>query len=344
MRLTAGIACMLLAFALLAACGGDSADRPSADDLAAAICAATPQAPVTVQASDITEASGIAASRQNKDVLWLHNDSGDTARVFAIDRTGALLGTYTLAAADAIDWEDMAIGPGPEKDVDYLYLADIGDNAAQRSEIDVYRVPEPRVTKGDTPTMNALSGVEKLALRYPDHPHDAETFMVDWMNGDLLIITKELSNNVSGVFRALPWYVDTISEIVRLMPNSSGAGMLEQIATIDFRSLSLAATPGPDAPALVRALPLLPTGGDMSRDGSLIAIRSYGAVWVWARPPDATMADVFATQPCEAPSIAEQQGEAIALDPDGRGYVSTSEGANPPLHHFSTQLRSYVGA
>jgi hypothetical protein len=341
MRLTAGIACMLLAFALLAACGGDNkADRPSADALAAAICAATPQAPVTVQASDITEASGIAASRQNKDVLWLHNDSGDTARVFAIDRTGALLGTYTLAAADAIDWEDMAIGPGPEKDVDYLYLADIGDNAAQRSEIDVYRVPEPRVTKGDTPTTNELSGVEKLALRYPDHPHDAETFMVDWMNHDLLIVTKELGSKVSGVFRALPELTSDISpEQQRVAPvaDAGGAHTLEQIATIDFSSLSLAATPGPDAPALVRALPLLPTGGDMSRDASVIAIRTYGAVWVWARPQDATMADVFATQPCEAPFAVEQQGEAIAFDPDGRGYVTTSEGANPPLHHFSTQ-------
>ncbi len=308
--------------AFLAACGGESADRPSANDLAAAICAATPEAPGTLQASDITEASGIAASRQNKDVLWVHNDSGDTARVFAIDRHGALLGTYTLAGAEAIDWEDMAIGPGPERGVDYLYLADIGDNAAQRSEIDVYRVPEPRVTKGDTPTTNALTGVEKLVLRYPDHPHDAETFMVDWMNHDLLIITKELAGNVSGVFRAHPDVTPDVPEV------------LEQIATIDFSSLTLAATPGPDAPALARALPLLPTGGDMSRDASVIAIRTYGAVWVWARLPDATMADVFATKPCEAPSIAEQQGEAIAFEPDGSGYVTTSEGVNPPIHRF----------
>jgi len=43
------------------------------------------------------------------------------------------------------------------------------------------------------------------------------------------------------------------------------------------------------------------------------------------------------TLPCEAPSAIEPQGEAIAFDRDGRGYTTISEGANPPLHHFSAK-------
>jgi hypothetical protein len=318
------VPCSLLLIAI-AACGGGKAEL-TADDLAAALCAATAQPDATVQASDITEASGLAASRRNKDVLWVHNDSGDTARVFAIDRSGAPLGTYTLAGADAVDWEDMAIGPGPGRAVDYLYLADIGDNAAQRPEVVVYRIPEPDVGGGDTPVPQVeRTGAEKLVLRYPDQPHDAETFMVDWMNGDLLIITKDLGTNVSGVYRALPG----------VTPDTPTT--MDQVASIDFSALTLAATPGPGAPVIVQAAALVPTGGDMSRDGKLIAIRTYGAVFVWARPPDATMADVFATQPCEAPSIAEQQGEAIAIDPDSKGYTTISEGESPPLHRFTAE-------
>ncbi|NLT76895.1 MAG: hypothetical protein GXX98_10255, partial [Planctomycetes bacterium] len=62
----------------------------------------------------IQEASGLVASRKNPGVLWVHNDSGDTARVFAIDTRGNLLGVCSVTGAKARDWEDIAIGPGPD--------------------------------------------------------------------------------------------------------------------------------------------------------------------------------------------------------------------------------------
>jgi hypothetical protein len=64
----------------------------------------------TVESSLINESSGIAASRENSDVLWTHNDAGDSARVFAMNTEGAHLGIYYLSVAGATDWEDMAIG------------------------------------------------------------------------------------------------------------------------------------------------------------------------------------------------------------------------------------------
>jgi len=42
-------------------------------------------------------------SRKNAGVLWIHNDSGDGPRLFAVDRSGMLLGTYTLQGASADD-------------------------------------------------------------------------------------------------------------------------------------------------------------------------------------------------------------------------------------------------
>ena len=66
----------------------------------------------------------------------------------------------TLAGADAVDWEDIAAQDG------VLYVGDIGDNAARRPEIVVYRLSEPGAA-GDVEA-------ERLVLHYADGPHDAE--------------------------------------------------------------------------------------------------------------------------------------------------------------------------
>ena len=289
---SARFAVAALAFALLAAaCGGGKAPLT-----AATLCGATSEVAGTVSggwSDQLIEISGLASSRRNDGVIWAHNDSGDTARVFALGPRGNHVQTYTLSGAEAIDWEDMAIGPGPDEDVDYLYLADIGDNAAQRADIAVYRVLEPEVsTTGDTPTDHPLGEVEKLTLRYPDRAHDAETLLVDPVGGDLLIVTKELAGGPSFVFRA-PGSIEP--DVVTT---------LEEVATINFAGLDSSVTPPADAPQLVRAVPFLPTGGDMSPNGRLIAIRTYGTVWIWERPGDAPAWDAFSSPPCEAPALA----------------------------------------
>ncbi len=76
------------------------------------------------------ESSGLVVSKKNPNTIWVNNDSGDTARLFAISTTGALRGIYALDGATAFDWEDIAMGPGPKKNVPYLYVGDTGDNAA----------------------------------------------------------------------------------------------------------------------------------------------------------------------------------------------------------------------
>ena len=55
------------------------------------------------------------------------------------------LGVCNIDGARCRDWEDIAIGPGPDPNQHYLYIGDIGDNRGEYREIVVYRVPEPRV-------------------------------------------------------------------------------------------------------------------------------------------------------------------------------------------------------
>ena len=76
----------------------------------------------------INEASGIVASRKNPNIFWTHNDSGDKNRIYVFNYTGKHLGEYYLNDCNARDWEDIAIGPGPEDNSDYLYVGEIGDN------------------------------------------------------------------------------------------------------------------------------------------------------------------------------------------------------------------------
>ena len=97
----------------------------------------------TITDPALVEISGLAASRTVPGVLWANNDSGDGPRVYALSAAGELLGTYDLAGAEAIDWEDIAVGPGPDPSLHYVYVGDIGQNGGLRDQVEVYRVPEP---------------------------------------------------------------------------------------------------------------------------------------------------------------------------------------------------------
>ena len=138
----------------------------------------------------IKEASGIAASRKNPGILWIHNDSGNSARLYALNIEGELIGNFKLEGANCRDWEDIAIGPGPDEKPDYLYIGDIGDNDEKYSSVIIYRVPEPVIDPNSELIKSKTAPAEKIELVYPDGAKDAETLMVDPSNGDIYIVTK----------------------------------------------------------------------------------------------------------------------------------------------------------
>lgn len=92
----------------------------------------------------IDEASGIAASRIHKDIIYTHNDGGDTTRLFAVDvNDGSLVATLGISGADHYDWEDIAIGPCPDNS-SCIYIADAGHSSSRKVNM-IYMVPEPAV-------------------------------------------------------------------------------------------------------------------------------------------------------------------------------------------------------
>jgi hypothetical protein len=251
-----------------------------------------------VTAPDATELSGLALSATQPGVLWAHNDSGDRARVYALRTDGSLIASLDVPGAEATDWEDIAVGPGGD-----LLIADIGDNAAQRPAIDVYRVPEPRLADRATATAPAT----RLRLTYPDGPHDAETLLADRRSGDIVVVTKAFSGR-SGVYTA------------RIPARGATTGAtLRRAGTVELGVGGLA------------------TGGDVSGDGRTIAVRTYTAVFAWPRRAGASLAATMtAGHPCagQVRLGREGQGEALTLARDGRSFFTVPEGAAAMVRRY----------
>jgi hypothetical protein len=260
-----------------------------------------------LQSAELMEASGIAVSRRNAGVLWMHNDSGDRGRLFAMDRTGPLRAVVEFPDAPSVDWEDIAIGSGPQSDVDYVYIADIGANKVRRDSFTVYRFPEP-VLAEDSELQLTVDDAEPMHFRYPEGiGPDAETIMLDTSTNHFVVVTKSFTGS-SNVYRSP-------------LSTQEGPRILEHVGKIDF-------------PKDERRGSGLCTGGDISRDGQHVLLRTYTDIFYWERAPGTPLANIFLGQPCILPMGSEPQGEAIGFAADGSGFFTVSEGEGQPIYWF----------
>ena len=277
-----------------------------------ATCAGAYQAPTArgaVGDPALLEASGLVASPAQEGVLWTHNDSGDSARLFALATDGRALGTYALPHVDAVDIEDLAAGPCPDLSGPCLYVADTGDNRLRREQLVVYAVPEPLVTP-DRPLARGAEApfVWIFPLVIPERANiEALVVLPD---ATAMLLFEKTEGEVARVFRyAAPW--------TPVMP-----------ATVEVvGALSI--------PAALPALRQI-TGADVHPTGERVLLRSYSSVWeatlnlVEGRPTLAALREVLS-------GIDEPQGEAVAYDAAGTGIWTLSESpsgqAGPPLHH-----------
>jgi hypothetical protein len=260
----------------------------------------------TVTAFELTEVSGLVASRQNPGVLWTHNDSGYPGSVFAISTNGALLARYWAQNVYSGNFEDIAIGPARSPERQYIYLGDIGDNFSSRFNIRVIRFPEPAVYayQESNPWIDVTAESEEIYLTYPDGPHDAEALMVDPLTGDLFIVTKQDPN--ARLYRATRAQLDSGGPLQLTF--------IREIVFSGFRSVS---------------------AGDISFDGLTIAMRRNGRAWVWNRSVSQTVEQALSFSGTEAEVVDEPNGEALAFHPTGLGYFTMSE-TDPEQMIYST--------
>ena len=214
------------------------------------------------------------------------NDGGDAVTVYELDGSCAVTGERT-AAVDPYDPEDMALAADGT-----VWLADTGDNRLSRTTVALIAL--------------APDGVATVyRMSYPDGPRDAEALLLA-PDGTPYLVTKEVLGT-SEVYR--PAQALDAGAVVPL----------EQVADLAF---SLTGTEGGP---VGRAGQLLVTGGAVSPDGAVLALRTYTDAYVWALAGSDVPA-ALATAPVVVPLPAAPQGEAIAFAADGRSLVVTGEG------------------
>jgi hypothetical protein len=258
----------------------------------------------------LVELSGLVASRAHPGVLYAHNDSGDTARFFALDEHAQALGEFDLTGASASDWEDIGLGPCPTGTC--VYLGDIGDNRRIRTDYAVYRVAEPQVEVGAPAGVVAISAWDRLPYTYPgDEKNNCESLFVHPVSGRVYLVTKETNGVPSRVFRFPE----------PLTPGVSAT--LELVATLPFPTTS-------DAPL---------TAADVNPCGTAVLLRMYNRLVELRLPAGAPFEDVFARPPITVPVADEPQGEAVAYRADGLGYFTSSEVVSGPVGLSAVRCR-----
>jgi hypothetical protein len=217
----------------------------------------------------INEASGLAASSKNKNVLWTHNDDSPNANIIAINSKGKILGIYYLNNTIGKDWEDIAIGPGPSDGRDYIYFGDIGDNMQRFDIKNIYRFEEPVVDEEQKFMTDTIYKFDKITFKYPDKIYDSEALMIDPHTKNIYIITKRLKNE--KVFKiAYPYLVgqtitaEYITDIPIGYEGMNGTGV---------------------------------TAGDISRDGKEILIKNYSHVYYFYRSSGETIKAALQKEP-----------------------------------------------
>ena len=108
--------------------------------------------------------------------------------LFALDGAGTGRGQVRVPVRTR-DWEDVSAGRCAPNDC--LYIADIGDNRSERTQVQIYRVPEP--APGDDETARP----EVFNATYADGPHNAEAMFV--VDSDLFIVTRD---RTGGLYRS----------------------------------------------------------------------------------------------------------------------------------------------
>jgi len=308
-NLTARLALLILAGSTILAAGQRGyATQPEGNELEAIDPWETLlQHVVSVAHPPLNEISGIIRSQSYPDVWWVHNDSGDVPRLFAINAQGQPImpgwlddryyaeefqegkkpwpGIPMMNSAN-IDWEDIAIDDGK------LYIADVGNNGNARRDLGIYVVnePNPRAIDRARPTTF-------IPIRYPDQDaypptdwnYDCEAVFVH--AGKLYFLTKYRADGRwdkitygTSLYRLDTTDTDVVNE-------------LTLISRLDD-------------------LRIVPTAADLSPDRQRLAVLSYDGVWVFQATEGSDDWLGGRILRVELPPHQLKQAEAICWDDD----------------------------
>lgn len=258
--------------------------------------------------AQLGEVSGLAVSRRQADVLWMLNDGGNAASLYAVSRRGSKLATLRIAGVANTDWEDLAAFELGGKR--YLLIADTGDNGGLRRTLQLHVIAEP-ATLADATVKPAWS----IVFRWPDGARDCEAVAVDAARGEVLLVSKK--RQPPELF-SLP-----------LRPRGGALQVARRLGT-------LAGVPQPSAaeraanPRLARIRSQV-TAADIAPDRRAMAVLTYRDVLVYPRRGGESWSQALARSPRVDALPWLPQAEALGWSADSRSLYATGEFSPAPL-------------
>ncbi len=279
-------------------------------------CAGTPHKPVSADVISrgsitdraLSEVSGIAASRKNKDILWALNDSGNSASVYALNPDGSLVRTLNIKGVSNNDWEDIACFKLDGKS--YILIADVGDNYAKRSKCFLHFIEEPDLSDQKEMPVISVKPSWSITYTYEDGARDCESVAFDSQDKKILLLSKR---DNPPVLYELP---------VKMDKNA----VAKKLAAIE---------PFPDKSDDILAFGIItnqPTAMDISSDGLSAIVLTYDSSYLFRKNADEKWADVFKSAPVEVSLPKMRQSESICFNSDGSEIFTTSERVPAPLY------------
>jgi len=247
-----------------------------------------------IEDNSIDESSGLAVSNYSSELLWTHNDSGNTAIIYALSTDGKKRASVFLEGVFNRDWEDLSSFRW--QDQGYLLIADSGNNWGLNLSSFLHIFKEPKLANVNSASTEPVSREPAWSIEYDfedGNLYDVEAVAVDIHSEKILLLSKE------------PRQVKVFELPLFQSPDSGEVISARKIAEIDYLKY--------------------PSAMDISTSGSRAAILSYGRVYLFNKTGQQSWADVF-----EAPdSIIKYRGlyqpEALCFDKKAQRLFISSE-------------------
>jgi len=253
----------------------------------------------TIKDKRLTEISGLVVSKKNEGIFWVHNDSGNESEIYGINQYGEIIGIIRFPEKENLDWEDIAIGNGPEDNIDYIYIANTGDNLQVRKIYNIIRLKEPAINLNSKEQVIENIDYDTINFKYPDGSHDCEALFIDNKTKDLYIITKR----------------DTLVNLYLISyPQLTGLNNINTAKFVTQTKLGFNRT---------KKTSSWICAADLSRDGNHLIVKSYDSIYYYKI--DTNLKYKLQEQPQSLHYIPEPQGESVAFSPDGKYYYTISE-------------------
>ncbi|MEZ6192975.1 MAG: hypothetical protein R3C45_17010 [Phycisphaerales bacterium] len=251
----------------------------------------------------LNELSGIVRSRAYPGVWWVHNDSGDEPRLFAINAEGRLVmpawqrerysadepvseigpaadpaganpsvsTPATQATTGKQPWPGVSLLNSANQDWEDLtladgviYIADTGNNGNAKRDLGIYIVNEPNPAEMD----QGARPLSFIPIAYPDQHAYPPMPPEDWRFDCEAVFFSEGKLYFLTKYRADNRF-DRITTGTSLYS-------LDTMQPNAINTLTL----------IHRAddLPIIPTSADVSPDGRRLAVMSHDGVWLYEKP------------------------------------------------------------